>query len=181
MAETPRRIIVNGVSGSGKTTLAAQLARRLDIPHVEIDGLHHGAGWKQRPEFLDDVRALVRQEAWVTEYQYADARPLLLERADLVVWLDLPRWLSLWQVVRRTLRRRWRREVLWNGNVEQPLWRILVDREHIIRWAWTSWPAVAERIEEVRRTRPGLPVVRLRSRREVRAWLRIVGTPGRPR
>jgi adenylate kinase family enzyme len=181
MADAPRRIVVNGVSGSGKTTLAAQLADRLGIPHVEIDALHHGAGWTQRPEFLDDVRALVRQDAWVTEYQYADARPLLLERAELVVWLDLPRWLSLWQVVRRTVRRRRRREVLWNGNVEPPLWRILVDEEHIIRWAWTSWPRVAERIEEVRRSRPDLHVVRLRSRREVRAWLRSVGTPAPPR
>lgn len=181
MADFPRRVLVNGVSGSGKTTLAAELAERTGLPHVEIDALHHGAGWTRRPEFLDDVRAFVGQDAWITEYQYADARPLLLEHAELVVWLDLPRWLSMWQVVRRTLRRRRRREELWNGNLEPPLWRILVDEEHIIRWAWTSWPDVAARMEVVRRERPELPVVRLRSRQEVRDWLRSVGRRARPR
>jgi adenylate kinase family enzyme len=160
-------VLVNGVSGSGKTTLAAELAERTGLPHVEIDALHHGAGWTRRPEFLDEVRAFVGQDA--------------CEHAELVVWLDLPRWLSMWQVVRRTLRRRRRREELWNGNLEPPLWRILVDEEHIIRWAWTSWPDVAARMEVVRRERPELPVVRLRSRREVRDWLRSVGRRARPR
>ena len=49
----------------------------------------------------------------------------------------------MWQVVRRTVRRRWRHEELWNGNREGPLWRNLVDREYPIPWAWHTrrWPA----------------------------------------
>ncbi|KSZ56875.1 hypothetical protein Z045_20930 [Rhodococcus pyridinivorans KG-16] len=38
----PRRVLVAGTSGSGKTTLAARIGETLDLPHVEIDGLHHG-------------------------------------------------------------------------------------------------------------------------------------------
>lgn len=77
--------MVAGVSGSGKTTLVRRIAAALDIEHTEIDALCHGPGWTPRTEFLDDVRALARGEAWVTEWQYADARPLLADAADLMV------------------------------------------------------------------------------------------------
>lgn len=40
----PRRIVVKGSSGSGKSTVADELARRLGVPHIELDALHHGPG-----------------------------------------------------------------------------------------------------------------------------------------
>jgi hypothetical protein len=112
--------------------------------------------------------------------QYDDARQLILERADILVWLDLPVPTVMWQVVRRTVRRRWRHEELWNGNREGPLWRNLVDREYPIRWAWHTrrWPA--GRAVQARSARPDLAVVRLCSRGEIDAWLaglRSAGTP----
>jgi adenylate kinase family enzyme len=177
----PRRILVNGSAGAGKTTLAAALGERLGLPHTEIDALFHGPGWRPRPEFLDDVRALAGQDAWITEWQYTTARPLLLARCDLMVWLNTSLPVAMWRVTRRTLRRRVRREQLWNGNREGPLWRVLTDREHIIRWGWSSHPRAAERVDEVLRERPELPVVRLRNSREVARWLdKLSATGGRP-
>lgn len=166
----PRRILINGTSGGGKTTLARALGNDLGLPHTEIDALFHGAGWVRRPEFLDDVFALAAQDSWITEWQYDEARPLLLHRCDLVVWLDTPRHVALWRVIRRTLRRRFRREVLWNGNIEGPLWQIFSDPEHIIRWAWSSYPRAAERTAAVLNEHPDVPVVRLRTPREVASW-----------
>jgi adenylate kinase family enzyme len=166
----PQRILVNGVAGAGKSTLARELSGQLDLAYTEVDSLFHGAGWTRRPTFLDDVSALVSQSRWITEYQYDEARPLMLPRTDLMVWLDVPRRLAMTRVTSRTLRRRFRREVLWNGNVEGPLWRIFTDDEHIIRWAWTSYPRVAQRMDQVLRARPGLPVVRLRTDSEIARW-----------
>jgi adenylate kinase family enzyme len=168
---TPRRIVVVGVSGSGKTTLARRVAARLEVPHADIDGFFHGAGWVRRPEAAADVAAFVAGDAWVIERPYDEVRELVYDRAQLVVWLDLPTWRTMLQVTRRTVSRRVRRTVLWNGNVEQALWRIVVDREHIIRWAWRTrnryrgWP------EELLAEWPDLPVVRLRSHAEADAWL----------
>ena len=71
----PRRILVAGTSGAGKTTVAVALAGRLGIPHTDIDGLYHGPRWVPRPEFADDVAALVAGEEWVTEWQYSAVRP----------------------------------------------------------------------------------------------------------
>lgn len=107
----------------------------------------------------------------MTEWQYGEVRALLAERADLMVWLDLPRATVMRQVVSRTLRRRLRREVLWNGNVEPPLRTFFTGDEHIVRWAWTTHHKSAQRIAGLVRERPELVIVRLRSRREARQWL----------
>jgi adenylate kinase family enzyme len=168
----PQRVLVAGTSGAGKTTLAAAVGRVLGVPHVELDALFHGPGWTPRPSFEAEVLALASGQEWVTEWQYAAVRPLLLGRADLLVWLDLPRAQVLQQVVRRTVRRRLRRTQLWNGNVEPPFWTILTEPDHIVRWAWTSHAGTGPRVEAAQRYRPELSVVRLRSRSDVRGWLR---------
>lgn len=167
----PRRILVAGCSGSGKSTVARQVSARLEVPYRELDALFHGPGWTPRPEFVDDVTAMVAGDRWVADYQYSAVRPLLLERAEVFVWLDLPRWRVFSQLTRRTVLRRWRRTPLWNGNVEPPLSTFLTDRDHLLRWAWRSYPKVARHAAQALAREPDLPVVRLRSRREITAWL----------
>lgn len=168
----PRRILVAGVSGSGKTTLARRIASATGLPHTEIDGLYHGPGWTPREQFVDDVLAYTAEPGWVTEWQYRAARPLLLERADTLLWLDLPIRISLARVVRRTIRRRQRREELWNGNRERPLWTFFADPDHIIRWAMRTRNKYRPMIEALDVTHPHVHVVRLRNPRDVETWLR---------
>ncbi|MEI3867484.1 AAA family ATPase [Microbacterium sp. CCNWLW134] len=168
----PRRVAVAGVSGAGKTTLAARIAEVTGAPHTEIDALFHGAGWTERPEFLDDVGRLVAGESWVTEWQYATARPLLTARADILVWLDLPYWSCVFpRVVRRTLRRRLRREELWNGNIEPALHTFFTDPEHIVRWSISTRHKYDERIPRLARDDTAPAVIRLRSQNEVDQWV----------
>jgi adenylate kinase family enzyme len=173
----PSRITVAGVSGAGKSTLARRLGALLELPYTELDALHHGPGWTRRPEFEAEVDALVAGERWVCEWQYDDVRPLLTARADLFVWVDLPFPLVLSRVVRRTVRRRVRREELWNGNREGPLHTFLTDPEHIVRWSIRTRHVNRERVPAVAAARPDLPVVRLRSGREVHRWLRRAVEP----
>ncbi|WP_197061869.1 adenylate kinase family protein [Sinomonas humi] len=168
----PRRVAVAGVAGTGKTTLAGRIAAVIGAPHTEIDALYHGQDWVPRESFLDDVRSLAAQETWTTEWQYNVARPLVAERADLVVWLDLPFWTTtLPRVVRRTLRRRLRQEVLWNGNMEPPLHTFFTDPEHIVRWAISTRFQYRAQVPALERASPPVTVVRLRSKKEVERWL----------
>lgn len=161
-----------GVSGVGKTTLARQIAGLIAAPHIEIDALFHGENWTPRVEFLDDVRALVAGESWVTEWQYSLARPELTARTELMVWLDLPfATVTLPRVVARTLRRRLGREELWNGNLEPPLHTFFTDREHIVRWAIATRNTYGPRVVQVQQQYPDLPIVRLRSPRQVHRWV----------
>lgn len=168
----PHRVLVAGVSGAGKTTLARRVASVIGAPHTEIDALFHGPGWVPRPQFLDDVRAFVAQDAWTTEWQYSEARPILAARADLLVWLDLPfATVTLPRLLLRTVGRRVRREELWNGNVEPPLWTVLTDREHVVRWAVHTRGKLRVRVPQLEEQAPHLVVVRLRSPREVTRWV----------
>ena len=167
----PARILVTGTSGSGKSTLARHLAAVLELRYVELDALHHGTNWTPRPEFLEEVKRFVAGERWVTEWQYPAVRELLAERADLLILLDLPRWIVMTRVVRRTLGRRLRRTELWSANVEPPLHTILIHRDHIIRWAWRTHNDHLPRATVCVERHPTLPVVRLSTRGQIKDWL----------
>jgi adenylate kinase family enzyme len=167
----PNRIIVAGTSGSGKTTVAGQIGALVGIPHLDLDGLFHGPDWVPRQSFLTDVERFTAGPRWVTEWQYDSARPLLAERADLMVWLDLPRAVVMRQVILRTVSRRVRRQELWNGNYEPPFRAFFTDREHIVRWAWRMHAPDRFRVVSLCAQQPELTVVQLRSRKEISDWL----------
>jgi adenylate kinase family enzyme len=172
-----RRVAVRGDTGSGKSTVARELARRLDLPYVELDALHHDAGWREAS--AEELRARVEaalddERGWVTDGNYdGKLGTLILDRAQLIVWLDLPLRVTFPRLLRRTLRRAWRREELWNGNRET--FRIsFLSRESILLWLLRThrrhrreWPSrFADR-----------ELVRLRSRHEVREFLDGVADP----
>jgi adenylate kinase family enzyme len=167
----PGRVLVAGTSGAGKTTLARRLGALLELPCVELDALFHGPGWAPRQDFPGDVRRVAAAPAWVTEWQYTGARPLLAERAELLVWLDLPRAVVMRRLVLRTVVRRLRRQELWNGNQEPPLRTFLTDPGHVVRWAWRNHAPGRARVLALRHEQPELVVVRLRTAEEVERWL----------
>ena len=177
VSHRPSRIVVAGTSGSGKTTLSARLGSILGIEHIEIDSLYHGPNWTPRPMFESDVEKFIALRTWVTEWQYSVVRDRLVDRADLMLWLDLPRRTVMRQIMIRTLRRRFGRCELWNGNVEPPLHRIFFDRDHIIRWAWRTHPRTSERMQYVSVRCPDLTIVRFESHGEVDAWIAQHLTP----
>lgn len=163
----PRRVVVAGATGSGKTTLARRIGSILELPVTELDALHHGPSWTPRPEFLADIETYSSTDAWVSEWQYPEARELLAARADTMIWLDVPTRVALTRVVRRTVTRRLRDEELWHGNKEAPLHTVFTDREHILRWAWRTRHLLRELVPDVEATHPHLVVVRLRDRSDV--------------
>jgi adenylate kinase family enzyme len=167
------RISVVGTSGSGKSTVAARAARRLGIPHVELDALRHGRGWAETPdgEFRRRVAALAEGDRWIIDGNYTMVRDLVWARATAVVWLDLPRALVMAQVIGRSVSRAVTRRELWNGNRENPLhW---LHSDHPIRWSWSTH--ARRRAEYLEAMQPHW--VRLRARREIDAWLASLSPP----
>ena len=141
------------------------------MPHIELDAIHHGPNWTE--ERVEVFRAKVDEatagDAWVVDGNYErKIGDLVLERADLVVWLDLP--------LRTALRRLWARTrgrikdgtELWaTGNRES--WRTAFwGRESLFAWTIRSHLR-RRRTAPVRLAR--FPVVRLRSPADVDRWL----------
>jgi adenylate kinase family enzyme len=115
-----KRILVIGSTGVGKTTLANQLARTLDLHHIELDSLYWGPDWSERPRevFAAELAELLDKDRWVIDGNYNWARDLIWPHADTAVWLDYPLPIILWRLLLRTLRRTLSQEELWNGNRE---------------------------------------------------------------
>jgi adenylate kinase family enzyme len=169
-----RVVVVASASGNGKTTLGRELARRLDVPFVEMDALVHGPGWVETPkdELRRRVEPILAGDGWVVDNAYTrKLGTLVFERADAVVWLDQPIRVWLPRLTRRTWRRLRGHEEIWNGNresVKTALW----GRESLFMWAFRShftaernWPKLLAPYE----------VVRLRTPKEVDTWLARFG------
>ena len=175
MRRADLRINVIGTSGAGKTTLAARLGERLAVPHVELDALNWGPDWTERPpeDFRADLAAFIAQDAWVLCGNYTRIRPMLMERANVIVWLDYPRWLVTWRVLCRSVERAWTGRELWAGNRES--FRLtFFSRDSIIWWSIKTFGKNRRKYRamfEELAGRSDVQAVRLRAPREAERWL----------
>jgi adenylate kinase family enzyme len=154
------------------------LAARLGATYVELDALMHQENWRPRPadEFMAEVVRATSQPAWVVDGTYPKVvhEGPVWQRADTVVWLDLPRLSVLRQVIARTVRRAITREVLWNGNRE-PLSNFF-SPSSVIVWSWVNHPRVKQRYTKAMKDPAWrhLNFVRLRSRTDANRWLESI-------
>ena len=145
-----RRVVVGGSTGSGKSTFARALAARLGAPVIELDALRHGPSWTITPDalFRERLDPLTATDTWVVDGNYSSFRDLTWGRADTLVWLDYSLARVLWRLFRRTNRRIFRREVLWNGNRER-FANAYLSADSLYVWVFRSywrrrrtWPAL---------------------------------------
>ncbi len=122
VAVAPRRIaVVGSASGVGKTTLARTLASRLGARFIEFDALQHGPNWvlASDAELRAQLEPIIACDAWVIDVLAERVvGTLILDAAELVVWLDLPPWVWLPRLLVRSTRRWFSKDALWNGNRE---------------------------------------------------------------
>jgi adenylate kinase family enzyme len=101
-----RRVIVTGPAGSGKSTLSLALAARTGLPVIHLDLHFWKPGWvaPSETEWRAKQRAVLAGRAWIADGNYHETLDLRLERADTVVFLDLPWWLCAGRAFRRGFR-----------------------------------------------------------------------------
>ena len=89
-----RRVIVTGLAGSGKSTLSIALAARTGLPLIHLDLAFWKPGWvaPSETEWREKQREVLAGDAWIADGNYHETLDLRLERADTVLFLDLPWW-----------------------------------------------------------------------------------------
>lgn len=177
-------MVIVGCSGSGKTTLARALARSLGSPSVELDAIFHQPGWTPLDDDTFRTRVTESTEAtrWVVDGNYSVVRELVWERADTIVWFDLPYAVVMGRTVRRTVRRTVTRQELWNGNREP--WSNLYSwnpRKSIIAWAATRHRVYRQRYGDAEHDPrwAGKEFIRLRAQRGADALIAGVAAASR--
>jgi adenylate kinase family enzyme len=135
MSEAPsalgRRVIVTGLAGSGKSTLSLALAAKTGLPVIHLDLHFWKPGWvaPSETEWREKQCGVLAGNAWIADGNYPETLDLRLERADTVVFLDLPWWLC----AGRAFLRGFRMPGELPEGCDYPAWLRLRDE-----WRWPS-------------------------------------------
>ncbi|MBS0272907.1 MAG: hypothetical protein JSR55_00580, partial [Proteobacteria bacterium] len=167
------RISVVGTSGCGKSTMAARIAAAFDIPIIELDAINWQAGWRDLnnhdpEEFKRRVAEAVSADEWVIAGNYGVVRPVYVPRLTHVIWLDYPKRVVMRRVIGRSIARAIDRKELWPGTGNREDFRMWLEKDHPIRWAWDTFERRRSEYEQ-RFANPGsedAKLIRLRHPRE---------------
>ena len=147
------RINVVGTSGSGKTTFSKLLANKLEIRHIELDAIFWGPNWYWPPdeEFFENVKnALNEHKKWVLDGNYTRTIPIKWQNVDAVIWLDYSFCRTLFQSLKRALRRSLLKEELWQGTGNRESFRrTFFSKESIILWTLKTHAKVKIKYEKL--------------------------------
>lgn len=175
----PSRVLFYGVTGSGKSSAARAFAQATGLPEFSADDdIGWLPGWQQRTveDQRDLAAAIAARDRWVLDSAYGAWRDVVLPRAELVVGLDYPRWLSLARLVRRSLRRAVTREPVCNGNRET--FSRLFIHDSIIRWHFRSFTRKRRVMRRLHSDPAMPPAVLFRHPRQLDAWLAELSAEG---
>jgi adenylate kinase family enzyme len=163
-----KKVLVIGPGGAGKSTVARRLGELLKIDVKHLDRFYWRAGWHEPPkeEWFNIVERLTSAESWILDGNYSGTLETRLKHCDTIVFLDLPRHVCLWRIVKRRLLNRNRsRTDMAEGCNEKLDWSF-------VQWVWNysqrSRPKVVRLLREHSATKQ---IVWLRSRSDVEKFL----------
>jgi adenylate kinase family enzyme len=166
-----RKVLVIGSGGAGKSTFAKLLGARLKIKVVHLDSIYWRPGWVETPKavWLKTVEELLKQESWIMDGNYSSTLELRLKSCDTVIFLDLPRIVCLWRVMKRLFQYHNRSRPDMADECREKF------NLEFIRWVWNypkrTRPEVMERLKE---NSQGKKIILLRSQLQVEKFLALV-------
>jgi len=106
LVQEARRIAIVGCGGAGKSWLAVRLGDRLGLPIHRLDEHYYDASWNSVGDWPERQRTLAAADDWIMDGTYVSTLDSRLDRAEVVVLMDLPTRTCLRAVVLRRLRHR---------------------------------------------------------------------------
>lgn len=162
-----KRVVVIGSGGSGKSTFSRQLGEVTGLPVVHLDKLYWHAGWVKTP--ADEWQAIVQRELdkpeWIMDGNFGGTRAIRLAACDTVIFLDLPRWLCMYRIVKRTIKyHKGTRPDMAEGCEER------FDPEFLL-WVWNYPSSGRKRVIQELDELADKEIITLKSRAEVTDFL----------
>lgn len=172
-----KRINVVGTSGSGKSTVAKKIADKLSIPYVEMDKVFWGPDWywPSDKEFFSNLQKELSGNEWVLDGNYTRTIPIKWEKTQIVVWVDLPFTRTLYQAVKRAIKRSMTQEEIWPGTGNKESFRKnFFSKDSIILWTLKNYKKVKTKYESYMKDErySHLKFIRLCSHKEIDKFLK---------
>jgi adenylate kinase family enzyme len=100
-----KKAIIIGSPGAGKSTFSFALAEKTGLPLYHIDKLFWQAGWisVEKEELDTKLLQIIEKDEWIIDGNYNRTIPMRLEACDTVFFLDYPRLVCFFGVIRRVL------------------------------------------------------------------------------
>ncbi|MCL2195827.1 MAG: AAA family ATPase [Oscillospiraceae bacterium] len=162
------RIAVIGCPGSGKSTLSRKIAERTGHPLIHLDYENWQPGWVPTPrdEFIAKQHEWVAGERWLIDGNYQGTVEIRYAAADLVIFLDLSRWLCIWRMNKR---RRKPRPDVKPGLKDSGFFT--KEFAKFSRFVWRYRKASRPKVLALHEQHPHVTFVQLRTRKQVKAFL----------
>jgi len=102
---TIMKILVIGCGGAGKSTFSRRLGEKLGLPVFHLDAYFWKSGWveSEHDEFAEVIDKISQQPRWIMDGNYGRTLDQRIEFCETVIFLDIPRTLCLWRVIKRTI------------------------------------------------------------------------------
>lgn len=159
-----KRILIIGSSGAGKSTLARRLGEKSGIEVIHLDVLFWKPDWVEsdRDEWLGKLEKALKGDSWIIDGNFGSTLEMRIRAADTVIFLDFPRLLCVYRILKRVVRYRGeKRPDMAEGCREKFDWEFT-------RWVWNfperTRPKVLAALEKFQSEKT---IIRLRSTRDV--------------
>ncbi|HLO97201.1 MAG TPA: hypothetical protein VK171_01290, partial [Fimbriimonas sp.] len=132
-------------------------------------------GWVMVEDSIQRARIqnIVDQYEWVLDTAYGKWSEIPVARAELIIALDYPRWVSLGRLLRRCVSRVVDKKKVCNGNVESL--RNLFSMDSIVLWHFRSFKRKRVRANGWAKDPLAPPVWFVRSPKHLEELLNLVG------
>ncbi|MCL2772489.1 MAG: topology modulation protein [Oscillospiraceae bacterium] len=102
------RITLIGSPGSGKSWLSKHVAEITGFPLTHLDMEYHLPGWNRPPrdEWIKKQQKFISEEKWIIDGNYDSTMELRFSAADLIIFLDINRFLCIWSMIKRQGKKR---------------------------------------------------------------------------
>ncbi|MCC3356078.1 topology modulation protein [Bacillus sp. REN16] len=162
-----KKIMVIGISaGVGKSTFAQKLGNKTGIDVHHLDSYFWKPGWVEAPheEFKAAQEEILTNDSWIIDGNYSKTFELRAEQADTIIYLELPRYQCLYQVLKRYVTHIGKKRPDL-GCTEKIDWEF-------IKFIWTTYkPRIHKMQERLDRLSQDKTVIVLRGKKEINDFI----------
>ncbi len=127
------KLFIIGPAGSGKTTLANKLSAITSTEYTNLDDLfwcnENGFYGKKRNDLerSDMLNKALQKDSWIIEGVYVEWPKKAIEESDVLIFLNLPKYLVSYRIIKRFLRRKLKIE----ASTKKETWKNTTD---LLKW-----------------------------------------------